>query len=259
VDSASLTEGKYYAFREKRAPGTPVIKVKLLAKVGRGGKIRIRYEEGSHPGLEEYVSTRQLIVPWGERKAFQRDEERLECLKEHERQGIDPAVVTAIETVLAATGESWVEPSGWGIDAPIDPVERVMRRAGLEGKATDLNTLSFVDRFGHVHIPMAGAEKLARSFAAAEPEAVTLHIEAEESEMRARGYDPGDRFYHDYWRQQRPGFALARQWAGFEEELESLRKEIGRLRGLVQTAMRELESAGAQRAAWKLRRALDGS
>jgi hypothetical protein len=115
VDSAALIEGRHYAFREKRVAGLPLLKVKLLAKVGRGGKVRIRYEEGPHPGLEEYVSTRQLIVPWGERKAFLRDEERLERLKAHERAGTDQAVATAIEAILAATGVSQVEPMGWGM------------------------------------------------------------------------------------------------------------------------------------------------
>jgi hypothetical protein len=30
-----------------------------------------------------------------------------------------------------------------------------------------------------------------------------------------------------------PGFAIARQWAGFDREVEQLQKEIARLRGLV--------------------------
>jgi hypothetical protein len=34
-----------------------MLKVKLIAKVGRGGKVKIRFEEGPHPGLEEYVRT----------------------------------------------------------------------------------------------------------------------------------------------------------------------------------------------------------
>ena len=39
-----------------------MFKVKLLDKVGRKGKVKIRFEDGPHPGLEEYVSTRQLVV-----------------------------------------------------------------------------------------------------------------------------------------------------------------------------------------------------
>jgi ribosomal protein L35AE/L33A len=50
MDSASLTVGKLYAFREKRQPGVPFLKVKLLAKVGRGGKVQVRFEDGPFPG-----------------------------------------------------------------------------------------------------------------------------------------------------------------------------------------------------------------
>jgi hypothetical protein len=70
METESLVVGHRYAFREKRGIGQPMLKVKLLDIVGRGGKVKVQYEDGPHPGLEEYVSTRQLIVPWGERQAF---------------------------------------------------------------------------------------------------------------------------------------------------------------------------------------------
>jgi hypothetical protein len=133
-----------------------------------------------------------------------------------------------------------------------------MARAGVAGSATELHPLAFADRFGRVHIPTEGAEPLARAFAAAEPESVTMHLEAHEREMHARGYEPGDRFWHDYLRKQRPGFALARSWAGFDRELEALQREIGRLRELVLRAVAVLERAGAEQDARRLKRALDG-
>src|SRR5436309_8217119 len=77
VESASLEIGRLYGYRENpRARGSELLKVKLVAKVGRGGKVRIRFEQGPHPGLEEYVRTANLIVPWGSRQALLRDEER---------------------------------------------------------------------------------------------------------------------------------------------------------------------------------------
>jgi hypothetical protein len=51
-----------------------------------------------------------------------------------------------------------------------EELERIMRRAGLEGEPTSLHHLAFRDRFGEVHLPLDGAEPLARAFAAAEPE-----------------------------------------------------------------------------------------
>jgi hypothetical protein len=55
-----------------------------------------------------------------------------------------------------------------------------------------------------------------------------------------------------------PGFAIARQWAGFEQKSEQLQKEIARLRGLVSTAAYDLRAIGADSKCRRLLRALDG-
>jgi hypothetical protein len=51
VESYQLEIGRWYAYREKRGPRYPMLKVRLLDKVGRKGKIKIRFEDGPHPGL----------------------------------------------------------------------------------------------------------------------------------------------------------------------------------------------------------------
>jgi hypothetical protein len=58
--------------------------------------------------------------------------------------------------------------------------------------------------------------------------------------------------------ESRPGFAIARQWAGLEQEAEMLRKEIARLRSPVSRAAYDLEHAGAHSTAQRLLRALEG-
>jgi hypothetical protein len=63
-----------------------MLKVKLVAKVGRGGKVRIRFEDGPHPGLEEYIRTASLIVGWGDRKAVLRDEEHSRRIDEYSKR-----------------------------------------------------------------------------------------------------------------------------------------------------------------------------
>jgi hypothetical protein len=126
-----------------------------------------------------------------------------------------------------------------------------MQRAGLEGKPEDLDPLGFVDRHEEVHLPSCAAVIVAPSFATAEPNTVAMYLEAQEAELRAQGYIPGDRFHHEYLRTQRPGFALARQWAGFENELQTL----PRLHGLLGRAASDLRAAGAEREAWRLERA----
>ncbi|MEU5852253.1 hypothetical protein [Saccharopolyspora shandongensis] len=46
----------------------------LISKLGR--QCRVHYEDGELQGLEEWVPTRLLACPWGERKALLRDEGR---------------------------------------------------------------------------------------------------------------------------------------------------------------------------------------
>jgi hypothetical protein len=72
------------------------------------------------------------------------------------------------------------------------------------------------------------------------------------------GNVPGDRWYHQYLREMSPGFALARQWTGLEQEAELLRKEISRLRSPLSSAAYDLKAAGQDRKSSRLLRAMDG-
>jgi hypothetical protein len=258
MEISALEVGRRYAFRAKRSVGEPFLKVKLLEIVGRGGKIKVQYEDGPHPGLSEYISTRQLSVPWGERQAFLKDEERHERLKTTAATFSDRAISKAVELILEATGENDAWLSSYGMSIARDPLDRVLDRSGLSIDPLSLHPDSYIDRFGQIHLPPQAAETIARAFAAAEPEIVLMHLQAEEEELKATGYDPGNRIYHQFLRENQPGYALARQWAGVEREAEELRKEIGRLRGLIAMAARDLEEAGADRKAWRLQRAVDG-
>jgi hypothetical protein len=113
----------------------PFAKVKLVAKIGRGGKVKIRFEDGLFPGLEEYVQTRQLVVPWGERQAFLKDEERLEQIKRASSEYADRVRSDAVEAILESTGE----PSAWlsrdGLSMPRDAAERLARETRTPGRA----------------------------------------------------------------------------------------------------------------------------
>lgn len=84
------------------------------------------------------------------------------------------------------------------------------------------------------------------------------YIDDEEEELGLKGIQPGERWYHQYLRELSPGFALARQWAGLEQEAEILRKEIARLGSLVSAAAYDLKAAGRDRKTNRLGRALEG-
>ncbi len=253
MEGQQLAIGRLYAYRERRSAHCPLRKVKLIDIVGRRGKVKIRFEDGPHPGLEEYVSTRQIVISWADRKALLRDEERAALLEEYEKGAgaVEKALSDAAEAVLEATGEP-----GCGMDQ--GEVQRILDRAGIEKGPTDLHHLAYRDRHGQIHLPGEAMVALAQAFAAAEPETVVIYLDDRDDELRIRGNQPGDRWYHQYRRELSPSFALARQWAGLEQESEMLRKEIARLRGLLSTAAHDLKRAGEERKSNRLLRALEG-
>jgi len=137
-------------------------------------------------------------------------------------------------------------------------IQRILDRAGLSTAPSELHPLAYTDRHGDIHLPLDAAVALARAFAAAEPQTVIGYLDDQEEELRPRGYQPGERWWHEYLRERAPGFAVARQWAGLEQEAEMLRKEIARLRTLVSTAAYDLKAAGQERKGQRRLRALEG-
>jgi hypothetical protein len=257
MDKGQIEVGRKYAIREKVSVGEPLLQVQVL-EIRHGGQIKVRRLSEPNAGLEEVVKTRQFLVPWGERRAFLKDEE---CARRFAsaRTRANQALVGAIRTVICATGynDAWAEDDGT-VHMEADELREVARLAGLLPNIEALHEAAYVDRGGEMHLPVEVAEKLAHAYAVAEPEIVLMYIEDEESGLKAKGYEPGQRYYHDILREQTPGFALARYWAGHEREVAQLRGEIERMRELVKSAAVVLEKAGQEREGWRLRRALDG-
>jgi hypothetical protein len=217
MQGSEILVGHRYGMRMKVGVGEPLVEVKVTEKVGRKGHIKVQHQGGETPGLEEYVKTRQIIVAWEERKGFLRDEERLRRAEQASAKEVDRARADATETVLFSTGDPAAGLMSHGmLCMDLESVQRVAERAGLTEPVTGLHPAAFVDRFGTLHLPYEGAEKLARAFAAAEPETVLLYIQDQEAEYKARGYEPGERFWHDYLREKAAGHALARHWARHE-------------------------------------------
>ena len=257
MQHSQIEVGRKYAMRVKVSAGQPLLQVQVLEKTGRGSQVKVRRLSEPHSGLEEYVKTRQLIVPWGERQTLLRDEEWARAFDEA-RPRRNQALAGAIETVMYSTGYNDASADDDGtIHMRAEELREIARLAGLPQKLEDLDPLAYVDRDGYMHLPIEVAEKLAHAYASAEPEMVLMYIEDEENEDRARGFEPGERFYHDWLREHMPGYALARYWAGHEQEIAFLRKEIERLRQVVDSAADALVKAGAEQEGWRVRRALN--
>lgn len=262
MQTSALEIGRYYAYRKKRRqgkpqPDEPLIKVKVLLKAHRG-KVKVRHEDGELAGLEEFISCSNLVVPWGERKALLRDEQREQALEFH-LGGRTNAVAQAASAVLESSGEpeAYVGDNGY-LCMPEDQLQRIADRAGVDGPLEELHPLGFKARDGCIHLPVEAAEQIARALAAAEPENVMLYIEGREHELRSSGWQPGMHYRHDMLREAMPAFAIVKQWCGPEDQLAALRKEIDRLRQLLSKAAFDLQAAGVDRKAAALRRALEG-
>ena len=258
METHALVVGRSYAFRTKRDPSEQLLKVRLLDIVGRKGKVKVRFEGGPHPGLEEYVSTRQLIVPWGARQALLRDEQQAARLDGYARTVQDYALAEAANAVLTSTGEPGAYAAERGTSFDERELQRILDRAGLEDDPARLHPYAYRDRHGHVHLPLDAVVRIAQAFAAAEPKTVTAFLDDEEEELRLKGNLPGARSYHDYLRRLGPAHALARRWAGLDQEAEQLRREIARLRLLVSSAAYDLKAGGHDQKSARLLRALEG-
>jgi len=238
--SSELTQGRSYAWCDTPSiVSPPLLRVRFVGPA-RGGKAKIRWEQGDLDGLVEWVSTRQLISSWGERKRCILDREKQAALDRQSEAMFDRVVEDAISHVLTATGEEGGFQRSWAL-APAK-AERLWQRANLVGDPRN-EPHAFVDRFGELHLGYASALRFAKAFAAAEPEPCLLLVEHWETELRAQGFLPGQSGDHEYLREERPAYALVRQWAG-STETELLRTEITRLQTLVYGQQRNFVRPG---------------
>lgn len=77
---AEIKVGIEYAFREPPKPGVPLQRVRVLQHV-RGNKWKAEWVD-PNPGLADYVESKNLVVAWKDRRAFLRDEEHEQRLRE---------------------------------------------------------------------------------------------------------------------------------------------------------------------------------
>jgi hypothetical protein len=95
----------------------------------KASKAKIRDADGDLDDLEEWVPTRTVMCPWGERQAFLRDESRWIALQEAAARDHDPVVEEAISSVFEATGDETGFIRVWTVDPK--RAQRLWRRAGL--------------------------------------------------------------------------------------------------------------------------------
>jgi hypothetical protein len=252
-----LVKGKNYALRPKGAgpgSGDSFVKVVFLG-LTHSRQCKVRFDSGELEGLEDWVVTRDLACRWGERRALVRDEERAAKMAAEDEGVWDEVTEEAISTVMEASGEY----TGFGRVWSDDPVtaQRYWDRGGLTGTPLEYDPVNYRDRFGAWNLSYATALKAAQSFAAAESELVDLYLRGIEEELKAEGFEPGNRFSHDLLRKWAPSHALVRAWSQVPRGIAA-ENEITRLRSVVSQAVRFLRDAGEERKADQIERGLHG-
>ena len=173
--------GEEYGYREKPQQKGPLRRVKILERVRSQWKV-----EWIEPnaGLQDFVKSNHLVIPWQQRREFLRDEASWETLERYCDTcwpGFEHPLSDAVDTILESTGEMVSIGKCGDLSCEPEVLERLAHRASLE---IPVQPPGFIDRFGEVHLPFDMAMRLAQAFAVAEPHTVLLQADTEE-----RGYD----------------------------------------------------------------------
>ena len=101
---SKIVPGTEYALRERGS--TIVQRVRIIEHV-RGGKWKAEWLE-PNPGLVHYVDSGALLAPWKERKAFLKEEQDAQHLREHNARhhwSTDSPTDLALSSVFDCLGD----------------------------------------------------------------------------------------------------------------------------------------------------------
>lgn len=253
---SEIQPGVEYAFREKREVGAPFQRVRILEHI-RKNKWKVKWIE-PNPGLVDYVESGQLIVPWKERKAFLKEEECAERLRNHnERLGYkeESPIAHALYEIFESVGDDISFYKGV-LRSSAEALERFKTRAKV-ALGRNNSIIAYTDRQGGLHLPFDEALELARMFCAAEPATVLAGVEATERKWAQEARQPGEEYMVSLLNEYRAAWALIRQWAGHDAAVAQREEQIKRLERLVWDALYALQKAGLDSEAARLRRALE--
>jgi hypothetical protein len=259
VEQSLIEIGTEYGLRERVQAGELLERIRVLERV-RSGRWRVEWLEGDREGLKDFVKSKNIIVPWRERRAFLRDEEKARVFNAHVERTAPPEknpIHDAMNTVFESTGDAVSYWNG-ALTGEQEALERVANRAQA---AIPDSPYVFVDRFGTTHLPFEIAVALAQAFAAAEPESVLLAVDTQQRKYETEAREPGSAFLVPLVNEWRASWALVRQWAGHDQALAAKDAETKRLRELIERAAWDLRRDGAdpERVANKMLRALAGA
>lgn len=137
--------GAHWAYREKRALGTPALKVQLLMwvptkpAIRKTPQVKVRYLEGDLAGMEEFVPPVRLVCPWKDWPRRLKWEQAEIALQESLVDAdVDKALIAAANAAFGASGEGIYldEYRGYSRWIAADALERVAKRSGWPPERT---------------------------------------------------------------------------------------------------------------------------
>ena len=254
MQSIDIQPGQDYGSREVPKHRDELQRVKVLEKVR--SKWKVEWVD-PHRGLQDYVKSVQLVTPWVNRRVFLDGEKNWALLVEacaRSWPGNGHPLSEAVDLILDSRGESGLRVGNHGeFTASPDALDRVLQRAKFE---MPIQQPAYEDRQGRLRLPFDGAVMLARAFAAAEPQTVLLEVDTSQQRYEMEARELGNSYLVPLVQRWRAGWALCRQWAGFDEGLAERDREIERLRRVIVDLGYELRRSGQDVLAAKLDRKL---
>jgi len=201
----------------------------------------------------------RLVCPWREWSRLLKWEQAEVTLQDRlTNADLDKALVSAANAAFGTAGEDiYLEDfRGYVRQEPVEALERVAKRAGWPPERTPWTQRpNFVRPGGGAYVAHRHLIELAHDFAAREPDAVSMYVDAEEAKYRERGFC-GERFWHEHLLELGPAHSIVRDWAGTTQRT-SLGKDVHDLRALVYEALNALRKAGATKEADSIERKLN--
>ena len=132
MELKEIDVGQDYGYRESPRQRSPLQHVRVIERVR--SKWKVEWIE-PNPGLQDYVKSANLVVPWKGRRTFLRDEEswdRLHDACDREWPGHEHPLSEAVDTIFDSTGERISVGNRGELSGPPDALERVAQRAGIK-------------------------------------------------------------------------------------------------------------------------------
>jgi hypothetical protein len=251
-----IRSGTHYAYREKRTPGSPFDRVKVIEHV-RANKWKVEWVN-PNPGLIDYVESVQLVAPWKEHKKVLKEENDRALMEEHNLKAgyvLKSPITNALSEIFESVGD---EITFWGgsLRGKPEAIDRLKARVGQPpGKYA---AFSYVDRQGLLFLPFDEALEIAKKFCAVEPQPVLVRIEAGERDWLQKARTLGEEYIVPLLNEYQAAWALIRQWTGHDPAIAAREDHIKKLERLVWDAIYALQKAGLDSESARLRRAIAG-